>query len=513
VREKLLLGIDIGTYSSKGVLCTPAGKIVAAHQLEHGLLLPKPGWAEQDADGIWWADCAALCRLLPEKAGRAAEDIAAVAVSGLGPDLLPLDAKGKPLRPGILYGIDTRAHTEIEQLNSQFGAENLYELGGMALTSQAIGPKLLWLRNHEPEVFKQTRYVTTCSSYLVYRLTGEYVLDTHSASHFNPLFDLRNLEWSDRFAEPIWETAKLPRLAWATEVVGQVSAAAAAETGLRVGTPVTTGTIDAVAEALSVGVTEPGDLMLMYGTTFFFILAVDKPVADARMWSTAYAFRGSYAVAGGMSTTGALTRWFRDQLAPDLVAAEATGGPSAYAVLSEEAGAVPPGARGLLVLPHFQGERTPIHDPNARGIFAGLTLAHTRAELYRAVLEATAYGVAHNLETMREMGAAPQRLVAVGGGAKSRTWIQIVADVTGAVQDVPGQTIGASYGDAFLAGYATGLIPDWSSLTAEWVRDVVQITPNPEHHARYQEYYRLYLQLYEQTKHISHRLTELGGLT
>ena len=506
----LLLGIDIGTYSSKGVLCLPDGSVVAEHQLEHDLSLPKTGWAEQDADAIWWADCVKLCQVLPGLAGWAASEIAAVAVSGLGPDLLPLDAQGRPLRPAILYGIDTRSQPQIEQLNEMFGKANLYELGGMDLTTQAIGPKLLWLRQNEPEIFRQTRYVTTCSSYLVYRLTGEYVLDYHSASHFNPLFDIRQLKWTERFAEPIWNVADLPRLAWPTEVVGQISPAAAAETGLKAGTPVTCGTIDAISEGLSVGVAAPGDLMLMYGTTFFFILALDKLVSDPRMWLTAFALPGRYCVAGGMSTTGALTRWFRDQFAEDLLATEQQGGRSAYSVLSDEAATVPPGSRGLLVLPYWQGERTPIHDPQARGIFAGLTLNHTRSDMYRAVLEGSAYGVRQNVEVMRQMGADPKRLVAVGGGTKSRAWLQIVSDVTGLPQDMPAQTIGASYGNAFLAGYASGLIPKFDSLNTDWVRDMVQIEPDMLKHALYSEYYALYGQLYQQTKEIMHQLGRLA---
>jgi xylulokinase len=516
VAGNLLLGIDIGTYSSKGVLCTPQGKVVASRQIEHGLSLPHPGWAEQDADSIWWAECADLCRELPRVAGHSPDDIAAVAVSGIGPDLLPLDEQGRPLRPGILYGIDTRAYEEIDYLNRKYGEDSLYELSGMALTSQAIGPKLLWLRNHEPEVYQRTSYVTSCSSYLVFRLTGEYGLDYHTASHFNPLFDIRELRWSDRFAEEIWDVERLPKLAWATEIAGQVTPQAAAETGLRAGTPVTTGTIDAVAEALSVGVVQPGDLMLMYGTTFFFIQVLDKLATDPRMWITAYAIArpsghpGRYALAGGMSTTGALTRWFRDQFAPDFVHAEERGGQSAYSALSDLASGSPPGARGLLALPHFQGERTPIHDPHARGIFAGLTLRHTRADMYRSVLEGTAYGVAHNIETMRNMGAEPRRLVAVGGGVKSPTWLQIVSDVTGLPQDVPNQTIGASYGDAFLAGYAAGLVPDFETLFRVWVGTPHQVAPDAARHELYLEYYGLYLRLYEQTKEISHRLGQLS---
>ncbi len=507
---ELLMGIDIGTYSSKGVLCAPDGQVLAVSEVEHGLSLPRPGWAEHDADEIWWGDCVRICRGLLSSAGRSGRDVAALAVSGIGPDLLPVDELGRPLRPGILYGIDTRATQEIEWLQERFGTDKLYEHSGMHLTSQAVGPKLLWLRRNEPEVFARTRYLMSCSSYLVYKLTGEYVLDYHTASHYNPLFDPRKLEWSGEFAEPICDLSLLPRLEWANSVVGKVHRRAAEETGLLEGTPVTAGTIDAVAEAVSVGVVHPGDLMLMYGTTLFFILVQESFVPNPKMWVTTYAFPGTYALAGGMSTTGAITRWARDQLARELVEREESGGERAYSVLSREAEQSPPGARGLLLLPYFQGERTPIHDPQARGVLAGLTLAHTRGDIYRAIMEGTAYGVRHNLETMRQTGAEPSRLVAVGGGTKSPLWLQVVSDVTGLPQEVPELTIGASYGDAFLAGIAVGLVPTLDALRSTWVRGTRVVTPDLEKAAIYERGYQLYLQLYERTRDLVHALGKLA---
>jgi len=508
---ELLMGIDIGTYSSKGVLCLPDGTVLAVREVEHGLSLPRPGWAEHDPEEVWWRDCATICRDLLRQAGATGREVRALAVSGIGPALLPADADGRPLRPAILYGIDTRASEEIAWLNSTCGADELYSLSGMHLTSQAVGPKLLWLRRHEPEVYARTRYVYSCSSYLVYRLTGEYVLDYHTASHFNPLFDPRRLEWSPRFAEPIYDLGLLPRLAWPTEVVGVVHSRAAGETGLAEGTPVTAGTIDAVAEAISVGVVSPGDLMLMYGTTLFFILVQEALVPNPKMWVTAYALPGTYALAGGMSTTGAITRWARDNLARDLLERELAGGERAYAALSREAESSPPGAKGLLLLPYFQGERTPIHDSEARGVLAGLTLSHTRGDIYRAIMEGTAYGVRHNVETMRQTGAQPGRLVAVGGGTKSPLWLQVVSDVTGLPQEVPELTIGASYGDAFLAGLATGVVPGIDSLRSQWVRGGRVVVPNPELASLYSEGYELYLQLYERTRDIVHALGKIAG--
>jgi xylulokinase len=433
-----------------------------------------------------------------------------VAVSAIGACLLPVDAAGRPLRPGILYGIDTRAGEEVAWLNERFGEGALFDLGGMALTSQAIGPKILWLRRHEPEVYARTHKVLSASSYLVLRLTGEWVMDRHSASYYNPLVDVRGLEWDLRFAEPIVEPEKLPRLLWSTEVAGGVTAEAAAETGLLPGTPVTAGTIDAAAEAVSVGVVAPGDMMVMYGTTMFFIHVTDRPVPDARMWATGFALPGLYDIAGGMSTTGALTRWFRDNFAAEAIAAERGGGPNAYAALAEEAAAVPAGAAGLVCLPYFAGERTPINDPDARGVYAGLTLSHSRAHLYRASLEGTAYGVRHNLETMGAMGAPPRRLVAVGGGAKNRLWLQIVSDACGLPQDVPERTIGAAYGDAFLAGLAVGLVADLGVLGRDWVRLAGTLRPRPAERGVYDGYYPVYRHLYEAARDDLHALARLG---
>jgi xylulokinase len=507
---ELLLGVDIGTYSSKGVLCGPDGHVLAEATIEHGLSLPRPGWAEHDADAIWWGEFVALTRTLLGDRYRG-EDVGGVAVSAIGACVLPVDAAGRPLRMGILYGIDTRAPEEIAWLNEHFGEEPMFALGGMALTSQAIGPKILWMKRREPDVYAAARMFFGSSSYMVYRLTGEYVMDYHTASYYNPLFDLRNLRWDPRFAEPIVELDRLPRLLWSDEIAGEVTPAAAAETGLKLGTPVTAGTIDAAAEAVSVGVVDPGDMMVMYGTTMFFIHVTGDPVPDPRMWATAFALPGRYSIDGGMSTTGALTRWFRDTLGGEEMVAEAAGGPNAYAALADAAGTISPGAEGLICLPYFAGERTPINDPDARGVYAGLTLTHTKAHLYRASLEGTAYGVRHNLETMAAMGAPPRRLVAVGGGAKNPLWLQIVSDVSGLPQDVPERTIGASYGDAFLAGLGTGIVPGLDALTRDWVKLSLQLQPTVDLRPVYDAYYDVYRNLYESAKDQLHALARLGS--
>lgn len=491
------------------MLVTPGGEVLASANVEHEMSFPRPGWAEHDADEIWWGEFVSITRQL--LSGKySGDDVGAVAVSAIGSCMLPVDRQGNALRAGVLYGIDTRSTAEIDWLNDHFGEEPMFDLGAMALSSQAIGPKILWLRNNEPDVFANTYKILTASSYPILKLTGEFVMDRHSASYYNPLVDVRALEWDPRFAEPIIELDRLPRLLWSDEVAGEVTAWAAEQTGLRPGTPVTAGTIDAAAEAVSVGVVNPGDLMVMYGTTLFFIQVTDRPTPDPRMWSCGFCFPGQYAIAGGMSTTGALTRWFRDQFGHIEVAAEATGGPNAYAALADLANSVPPGSQGLVCLPYLSGERTPINDPLARGIYAGLTLSHTRAHLYRASLEGTAYGVRDNLEVMAGMGADPGRIVVVGGGASNPVWLQIVSDVTGKAQLVPERTTGAAYGDAYLAGVATGIIGDRNVINTDWVRIARMIEPDPAMKSVYEPYYEVYGSLYRSTKSEMHRLAELG---
>ena len=496
--SQLLLGIDVGTYSSKGVLVEPDGTIRKSHIVDHQMDIPKPGWAEQDAESVWWGDVVKICRFLLDGSPYFGADVSSIAVSAIGPCMLPLDARGQPLRKGILYGVDTRAKEEIEYLNQAIGQEIIFNFSGMALSSQAIGPKILWFKNHEPELWKMVDQITTASSYIILKLTGEKVIDRHTASHFMPLIDIKELEWSEQYSENIIDINKLPRLCWSDEVAGRVSKRGAMETGLKTGTPVAVGAVDALSEAISVEVVKPGDLMIMYGSTTFFILILNQPVPDTRMWTVAGAFPGQYNLAAGMATTGSLTRWFRDQFSKELPVDRA------YEILFMEAETVKPGSEGIIVLPYFSGERTPINDPKARGLVAGLTLTHTRSHLYRAVLEGVAYGIRHNIETFESIGARVDNVVAVGGGTKSNTWLQIVSDVSGISQNVPELTIGASYGDAFLAGLASGLLERGD--IADWVKPGSTVEPNSEFASLYDQYYEDFLELYEQTKGILHRL-------
>ncbi|KJL34580.1 Xylulose kinase [Microbacterium azadirachtae] len=487
------IGVDIGTSSSKGVLVDAGGAILAQATRAHDVSRPRTGWVEMDG-GNWWDEFVALSRELLAAVPDA--EVTAVGVSGMGPCVLLTDQDGEPVRPAILYGVDTRAGEQIARMTADLGVEAITRVGGSALTSQAAGPKILWIQEEDPAAWGRARRIFMPASWLAHRLTGAYVLDHQSASQVSPLYDIDREQWHDdwwqRYAAPLEQ----PALLWAGDVAGTVTDEAAVLTGIPEGTPVIAGTIDAWSEAVSVGAHGPGDLMLMYGTTMFMVFTRsvatgEETLRTPSMWTTAGAFAGTRNLAGGLSTSGALTAWLKDLTGSD------------YPELLAEAEGSGAGARGLVLLPYFAGERTPIQDPDARGVIAGLTLAHGRGDLYRAALEATALGVRHNVQTMRDAGADIRRIVAVGGGTQGRLWLQIVSDVTGLEQEVPRVTVGASYGAAFLAA---GAVSDPAPAIADWNPVVMTIAPDPALAPVYDTLFDRYLRLYAGTAEVVHEL-------
>ena len=490
------LGIDIGTFESKGVLVDHAGQVVAQATRAHKMLVPQAGWAEHRAEEDWWGDFVFICQAILSDSAVDPTDIKAVACSAIGPCMLPVDADGAPLMNAVLYGVDGRAEAEVQELTERIGESTILKRCGNALTSQSVGPKILWLKRHWPKIYAKTARIFTATSFLVYRLTGESVIDHYTAANFSPLYDVERQDWVSDLAGDIIELDRLPRLMWSGEIAGAITKSAAAATGLATGTPVTAGTIDAAAEALSVGVNDPGDMMMMYGSTIFIILRTDGRVADPRLWYAPWLFPGEHASMAGLATSGTLTHWFRDQIARDLDPADA------FPLLATEAATSPPGANGLVMLPYFSGERTPIHDMNAKGAIFGLNLTHSRGDLYRALIEGIAYGTRHVTETFGEIGQTPQRLLAVGGGTKNRLWLQATSDVTGIDQIVCEKTVGASYGDAFLAALAIGAVERGDIKAWNPVAETVSAVSN----AAYDRNYALFRRLYEQTRDIARDL-------
>lgn len=486
----MFIGVDIGTSSSKCVVANTDGVVVASAIRQHRTSSPQPGWFEHDAELTWWDDLRAL--LAEVLAAVPADGITAIGISGIGPCVLITDRAGKPLRPAILYGIDTRAEREITELTLELGEEEVLARCGNRLTTQAVAPKLRWLARHEPDAWHGAERWYCASNWLIGRLTGEYVVDHYTASTSDCLYDLLAGTWWPTAWTAAANRIEQPRLVWPGEVVGEVSQEAAAETGLRAGTLVLGGTIDALAEAYSAGCTAVGDTMVMYGSTSFFVQFLAKPVIHPGLWAATGREPGSYAVAAGLATSGLVGNWLAGIAGAQV------------AELVAEAATVPAGSGGLVLLPYFAGERTPLFDPRARGLWIGLTLGHTRAHLYRSVFEGVAYGVRHNIEAMAEAGASPRRLVAVGGGTQGNLWTRITSDVTGLPQDLPSITIGASYGDARMAADACGV------STATWNPVSVRLAPDPGTAERYGELYAIYRHSYQVLAGDMHQLAALS---
>ena len=508
---KYLLGVDIGTSGSKGVLVDLEGNVVAHESLEHPVDSPKAGWFEQDADRIWWADLKRIMRALLAGAGVEASAIAAVGVSATCPDMLPVDANGVPLRKGILYS-DTRSQQQIDQIREQFAGRKTFDAAVRSLSSESIGPKILWFREHEAALFERTHKVHSATTYLVFKLTGESVVDYATAGGYNPLFDFDKMDWDRDMCRELGLPVELfPDIRWATDLAGGVTSQAGQETGLAAGTPVIVGACDGTAEVLSVGAVEDGEATLLYGSTMCMGLVVSdrkKEQVGALAWPGA--LPGTYMTGMAMSTSAALTTWFRDNFGQVEQEVEAKLGINAYQLLSAQAAQVPPGSEGLIVLPYFAGERSPIYDALARGLIIGLTLSHTRKHIYRALFEGVAYGLRQNLEMMEEAGAEIKRLISTGGGIKSKLWTQIVSDVIGKDQEIVAEPLGSPYGDAFMAGYGAGIFNDVSPLRGSWAPTTSVVRHDPETKKVYDKYYQVYRELYQSNKDHMHTLAHLS---
>ncbi|MDC7227798.1 MAG: FGGY family carbohydrate kinase [Spirochaetales bacterium] len=489
------LGIDIGTGSSKGVITDISGKILAEAQVPHDMEMPAPGQYEQDADEIWWGDfvrlCRQLCDLLSRNHGLRTENIKAVGISTIAPCVLPVDSKGRPLRKGIMYGIDTRAVDEITEIEELVGKDEIFRLTGLTLSSQACVPKMRWLQKHEPEVWDRTAKILTAAGYIVYKLTGRFTVDIYNAIGYAPLFDIRKKCWDSNHSADLNINMKLlPELLWSSDVAGTVTAEAAELTGLSIGTAIITGTADAVSEAVGAGVCMNGDMMMMYGSSNFFIMRTENLTPLSSFWSSNFIDPGTSVITGGMSTVGSMFKWFSETF-PGRSLPE----------WENLAAAAAPGAGGITILPYFAGERTPINAPDAKGVIFGLSLQSSPGDIFRALQESVGYGIKHNIEEMRRQGTGARRIIAIGGASGSRQLMQVISDITGVSQFIPDIGLGACYGDAFLAAVGTGHFNS-SAEAGKWVGVADEIVPDKDLFGFYEEGYKKYRALYESTRHL-----------
>ncbi|HCU08021.1 MAG TPA: carbohydrate kinase [Clostridiales bacterium] len=499
------MGIDTGTFESKGVLVDQNFNVIAVSAHPHGMENPKPNHFEHDAEAVWWHDFCAISQDLLTQSGIDPKDIKALGASALGADCLPVDAQCRPLRKAILYGIDARAVDEMEQLTELYGTEQIKAWYGRPLCSSDVMPKILWIKNKEPEVYEKTHKFLTGSSYLTAKLTGRYTVDRFlGLSSFNPLYRADGTPDEER-CKPICRPDQLAEVLSTIDVAGQITAEAAVETGLAAGTPVIVGTDDSGAEAISAGVLEPGDMMLQIGSSVYMFLCTDRLVNDDRVWREEFIIPGTFDISAGTNTAGTLTRWYRDQLFPDVVQEAEKTGKNAYELMMRGVADVPPGSGGLVTLPYFAGERTPINDPMAKGAIFGLTLDHTRAHLYRSALESVGFAINQHFKIFREHQVPMRKIMATGGGTKNPQWLQMIADITGETIRTPENTIGASFGDAMMAAMGIHYFSSYGELGAV-VEEGPSYSPDSDKHRIYQKYQSVFDALYPQTKDLAHRL-------
>jgi len=514
VREmgKLLIGVDIGTQGTKGVLVAPNGEVLSTATEEYGVFHPQPLWAEQWPD-VWLdASCTVIRKLLQ---GTDAHAIAGVCISGLyGGSGIPLDDRMKPVRPCLIW-MDRRATEEVDWIKQNVDLDRLFAITGNWVDTYFGYTKMMWIKDNEPENWRKTALFLPPNAYVNYRLTGEVAIDRSSAGNIGGLYDIHVHRWSEEMGEALnIPIARMPpRIVASQEVIGEITEAGSKLTGLMPGTPVLAGGVDAPMATFAAGALSRGDNVAMMGTSTCWGTIHTGDGFSPQLVSMPHVTDDSREIYtwAGSATSGALAHWFRDNIAQAEMERARKSGQTAFHILDEEAAQIHPGSDGLIALPYFMGERAPLWDPDARGAWIGLTLSHTKAHLFRALMEATAYALRHSIEA-GEAAALPlnEETTVVGGVAKSPLWLSIIADVTGRpIRTLETDGIGAPLADAFLVGLTMGLVSDREEIR-NWIRYTDSFLPDSRRHALYNQYYRVYRHLYDDLKDEFNTLAEIS---
>lgn len=491
-----VIGIDASTTATKAVLMDGAGAVVGIGVAEYGYEVPRPLWSEQQPS-LWWDGAVAAIRSVLASTGVRGDDVAAIGLTGQMHGLVVLDAADEVLRPAILWN-DQRTAAACDAIRAALGPERLIAITGNDALPGFTAPKLVWVRDNEPDVWERIAHVLLPKDYVRLRLTGIHALDKADGAG-TLLFDLAARDWSPIVLDALGiDPAWMPPTFEGPEVTGTVTAEAAEATGLRAGIPVVAGGGDQSANAVGVGAIVPGVVALSLGTSGVVFATTDSPIRDPRgqVHAFCHAVPGRWHLMTVMLSAAGSLRWFRDALAPGVE----------FGALSDEAASVAPGSDGLLFLPYLTGERSPHPDPLARGAFVGLTVTHERRHLTRSVMEGVAFGLRDGLDLMIAAGMpAPSQVRASGGGTASPVWCQILADVLGAEVATVSTTEGAAYGAGLLAAVGAGWFPDVSAATAATVTVTPVASPGPDA-PRYAEAHAAYRELYPALAPTFHRL-------
>jgi xylulokinase len=484
--NQYILGIDTSTTATKALLINQSGDLVGVASSGYSFESPQPLWSEQSPD-LWWGATIESVSSVLRQSGIDPASVAGVGLTGQMHGLTPLDRNGEVLRPAILWN-DQRTGVECDQIRQLLGRERLIQITGNDALTGFTAPKILWMKNHEPELFARLRHILLPKDYVRYKLTGVYATDRAGASG-TILFDLARRDWSLEVLkalgiDPDW----LPPTHEGTQTTGVISADASSLTGLAPGTPVFGGGGDQAAAAVGTGAVTEGIVSLSLGTSGVVFASTDQPVieSEGRLHSFCHAVPGKWHMMGVMLSAAGSLRWFRDITRPGMP----------FDQLVAPAVQIPPGSEGLLFLPYLTGERTPHPDPLARGAFIGLTVRHTLPHLIRAVLEGVVFGLRDSFELMKKSGLAEiKQVVVTGGGAKSPLWKQILADILGTELVMVSSVEGAAYGAALLAATGAGVFRDVTTACTRAIRITETVTPGSAQQV-YEGLYPLYRGLY-----------------
>ena len=505
----LILAHDLGTTGNKATLYDAEGRLLGSAFHPYDTDYPQPRWAEQNPQDWWDAICTSTRRLLA-RTNTPASDIACITFSGQMMGCVALDRDARPLRPAIIWA-DQRATDQTEALGARIPFADIYRITGHRLSPAYSVEKILWLRDHQPDLFHRAYKFTHAKDAIVARLTGAFVTDPSDASGMN-LYDLSTGYWSPEILEATdLDPAQLPEIRPSASVVGTVLPSVAAEAGVPAGTPVVIGGGDGACAAAGAGVVAPGSAYNYIGASSWIALATPAPIFDPdyTTFTFAHILPDLFMPDGTMQTAGAAYQWTRDQLCPQAITAAATLDLNPYDLLNAQAAQSPPGANGLLFLPYLLGERSPHWDPLARGAFIGLTIRHTRADLIRAVLEGVALNLRLILQAFQAQGAQPDAMRLIGGGARSPLWNQILADI----YQLPVHRLSllqeaTSMGAALAGGLALGLYPD-ASVALAMNPIAATLEPNAKTHALYTELTSLFVATYRALAPLYPRLADL----
>lgn len=492
----LTLGIDLGTSGAKTILVDSSGSVQTSCVHEYPLHRPEVGWAEQDPADWWAATRQGISEVL-NRPGVEATDVEAVGLTGQMHGSVFLDGEDDVQRPAILWN-DQRTSEQCESILDTIGEQRLIELASNPPFEGFTAPKILWVMENEPGLFERTEQILLPKDFIRFKLSGDFATDVSDASG-TLLLDVGERDWSDELLQGMdIPRDLLPEVHESPHVTGTISDRASEQTGLPSGTPVVAGAGDNAAGAVGAGITGDGDTWGSIGTSGVVFVATDEERTDpeGRVHTFCHAVPGKWHVMGVMLSAGGAFSWFSDTFGSlESQVAELTGTDS-FELLTEEAADVEPGAEGLIFLPYLDGERTPHRDADARGVFFGLSSRHGKSHVVRSVLEGVAYGLRDSLRIVRDLGVEVDQLTAAGGGARSRLWRQIQADIFDVDVVTPRVDEGPAYGSALLAGVGAGVYEDVEDACERAVETVDRVEPNGQHHRVYEEYYDVYRSLY-----------------